>query len=68
MIGKDRKAQDFNPHRSGQKLKPLADPFAAMFVVLSRDGIITAQETSPHTAIDAVHDVDLINRTTFSTA
>jgi hypothetical protein len=39
-----------------------------MFVVLSRDRIITVQETSPHTAMDAVHDVDLIIRTTLSTA
>jgi hypothetical protein len=45
-----------------QKFQPIPHPLPSMFVVLPREFIYAAQKPTPHTAIHAVHDLNLTIR------
>ena len=66
MIRHHRKPENVNPEDPREKLQPIPNPFAAMFVIVSRQFISPAEKSSPHTPIHAVNHLNLTIRQNFS--
>ena len=59
VVTHDRIAEHLDTHDSREKFQPIANQFAAMVRFFPGEFIFPAKKRSPHTSIDAMHDLNL---------
>ena len=62
MIAHDGIAKNFDAHDASEKFQTFADQSATMIVVFTGKLVITAEKRTSDTAIDAVHDLNVLIR------